>query len=153
MEVSSRLHDPSVLPRARILLCPSGRRLSGPRDFLGAMEKRKRLHCWESNPILPAPGDRPSRGHWRGDWVGPRDFLGAMKKRKRLHCWEWNTRLKLSIIYINKNVNVRLCKILKRVQKRKSPKVVHRWLCNFDTTLQSNTSVFLYTCYIYRLYI
>jgi hypothetical protein len=53
-------------------------------------------------------------------------------------------------IYINKNVNVRLCKILNRVQKCKSSKVVHRWLCNFDTTLQSNMRVFLYTYYIYR---
>jgi ankyrin repeat protein len=56
----------------------------------------------------------------------------------------------LTIFYINKNVNVRLYKILNRVQKRKSPKVVHRWLCNFDTTLHSNTRVFLYTYYIYR---
>jgi hypothetical protein len=47
--------------------------------------------------------------------------------------------------YINKNVNVRLCKILNRVQKRKSPKVVHRLLCNFDTTLHVITRVFLYT--------
>jgi hypothetical protein len=47
-------------------------------------------------------------------------------------------------IYINKNVNVRLCKILNRVQKRKSPKVVHRLLCNFDTTLHVITRVFLY---------
>jgi hypothetical protein len=63
----------------------------------------------------------------------------------------------LFIFYINKNVNVRLCKIVNRVQKRKSPKGVHRWLCNLDTTLQSNTRVFLYTyyiyIYIYRLYI
>jgi hypothetical protein len=31
------------------------------------------------------------------------------------------------------------------VQNLKSPKVLHRLLCNFDTTLHSNTCVFLYT--------
>jgi hypothetical protein len=51
-------------------------------------------------------------------------------------------------IYINKYVNVRLCKILNCVQKRKSPKIVHRLLCNFDTTLHVITRVFLYT-YLY----
>jgi hypothetical protein len=48
---------------------------------------------------------------------------------------------------IYKNVTVRLCTNV--TQNGKSPKVVHRWRCNLDTTLQANTSVFLYTYYIY----
>jgi hypothetical protein len=31
---------------------------------------------------------------------------------------------------------------------RKSPKVVHRWRCNLDTTLQANTRVCFYNIYI-----
>jgi hypothetical protein len=54
-------------------------------------------------------------------------------------------------IYIYKNVTVRLC--TKVTQNRKSPKVVHRWRCNLDTTMKANTRVFVYTYYIYRLYI
>jgi hypothetical protein len=45
-------------------------------------------------------------------------------------------------IYINKNVTP-------SSPNRKSPEVVHRWLCNLDTTLQSNTRVFIYIDYIY----
>jgi hypothetical protein len=54
-------------------------------------------------------------------------------------------------IYINKNVTVRLCTIV--TQNRKSPKVVHRWRCHLDTTLQANTRVFLYTYNVYILYL
>jgi hypothetical protein len=32
---------------------------------------------------------------------------------------------------------------------RKSPKIVHRWHCNLDTTLQANTRLSWYNFYIY----
>jgi hypothetical protein len=62
-----------------------------------------------------------------------------------------NTIFILQLIYIYKNVTVRLCTNV--TQNRKSPKVVQRWRCNLDTTLQANTRVFGYNFYIYRLYI
>jgi hypothetical protein len=55
MEESSQLHAPAALPpgeRASNNHWIGGCR--GPRVDLGAVEKRKLLHCWESNPSSPA---------------------------------------------------------------------------------------------------
>jgi hypothetical protein len=41
------------------------------------------------------------------------------------------------------------CSEIENNEKHKSRKVVHRWRCNLDTTLQANTRVSWYNVYIY----
>jgi hypothetical protein len=50
MEVSDRFKPLPLYPRGRAPQYPLDRRLVGPRADLDALEKRKILHCRESNP-------------------------------------------------------------------------------------------------------
>jgi hypothetical protein len=52
------------------------------RDFLGAVEKKNKLHCWESNPILPAPWGQTPPCPLQRSLSGPQKLSGRYGEKK-----------------------------------------------------------------------